>query len=116
MDRKTISQLVAFVAASYIATALIAWALITAITYVKEHQAMCICPTTEQPSKGYTESTLISNLRTKMDEAMSYLEMHLPHVSARIKDLGVDVPPFSIDAPVMDELQHAINALRFAAS
>lgn len=51
-----------------------------------------------------------------MEEAMSYLEMHLPHVSARIKELGVDVPPFSIDAPVMDELQHAINALRFAAS
>ena len=75
---------------------------------------MCICPTTEQPSQEYIQSGLISNLRTKMAEAQNYLELHLPHVSARIKEMGVDVPPFSITAPVMEELQHAINALRFA--
>ena len=110
MDRKTIFQLVAFVAASYIAAALFAWALITAIKYVKEHHAMCICPTTELPAQvASTESTVIAELMEKLKEAGTYLELHHPVVTERIKALGVEMPAFSFHAPVLVDLRKALD-------
>lgn len=109
MDRKTIFQLVAFTAASYIATALIAWALITAIKYVKEHQAMCICPTTEQPQAPAKQDSFIADLMGKLAEATTYLEFHHPAVAAQIKAMGIDVPAFDFAAPVLVDLRKALN-------
>ena len=109
MDRKTIFQLVAFTAASYIATALIAWALITAIKYVKEHQAMCICPTTEQPQAPTKQDSVIAELIAKLAEAKTYLEFHHPAVIAQIKAMGIDVPAFDLAAPVLVDLRKALN-------
>ena len=109
MDRKTRIQLAAFFVGIYLTTALAVWVSIQAYHFIKEH-IVCICPTTEQPSKPVAPDA-ISDMMAKLQDAQHYLDMHQPHVVARIKELGVEVPPFSIEAPVIVELRQAINAL-----
>ncbi len=109
MDRKTLIQLAAFIAASYLACALVIVGAIKAIDLIKEIQAMCICPTTELPQQGATKPSLIAELIAKIDEAKTYIEFHHPDVVAQIKAMGIDVPAFSINAPVMVDLRKALE-------
>lgn len=82
------------------------------IDYVKEH-VMCMDPTLECPAKPQPVNQpdsmdLVSEAIACMDEARNYLELHSAAVRARIAELGVDIPPFSPNAPVLVELRTAL--------
>lgn len=109
MNRKTLFQLIAFTAVSYIACALLIVGAIKAIDFLKEIQAMCICPTTEKPQVPATKDSVIADLMGKLDEAKTYVELHHPMVAMQIKSLGIEVPAFSINAPVMVDLRNALE-------
>ncbi len=109
MNRKTLFHLVAFVVASYLTCALILFGALKAIDVLKEIQAMCICPTTEIPQAPATKESVIADLMRRLDEAKTYVEFHHPEVVEQIKAMGINVPAFSIHAPVMVDLRKALD-------
>lgn len=111
MDAKTRIQLAAVVVGSHLSVALAVWAAYQAYQFAKEH-VMCICPTAEQPKqKVSTESGLIAELLEKLKEAGTYLELHHPAVAQEIKAMGVDIPAFSFQAPVLVDLRNTLDRL-----
>lgn len=110
MDRRTRYQLLAFVAASYAITGLTGWA---AVKLVQEISTMCICPTTEKPATPATpenQASILTDLLAKAEEASHYIGLHHPEVVAQIKAMGVSVPAFSVQAPVIRDLVASIKA------
>lgn len=107
MDRRTRYQLLAFVAASYAITGLTGWA---AVKLVQEISTMCICPTTEKPATPENQASILADLLAKAEEASHYIGLHHPEVVAQIKAMGVSVPAFSVQAPVIRDLVASIKA------
>ncbi len=72
---------------------------------------MCICPTTEQHQAPAKQDSVIAELKEKIKEAGTYLELHHPAVTESIKALGVEMPAFSIHAPVLVDLRKTLDRL-----
>lgn len=87
-------------------------AAFTAYTHIKEH-IMCLDPTLEEPKKieqpeSVDSTDLLTDAMACLDEARQYLDLHSSMVRARIAELGVDLPPFSMNAPVLVELRKSL--------
>lgn len=106
MDKKTRFRLLAFMVGSYAITGLVGW---SAFKLVQEIQTMCICPTTERPATPGDQASILADLLAKVDEARDYIGIHQPEVIAQIKSMGVNVPAFSVDAPVIRDLVASIK-------
>lgn len=86
-------------------------AAFTAYTHIKEH-IMCLDPALEGPRTIEPESVdstdLLTDAMARLDEARQYLDLHSSMVRARIAELGVELPPFSMNAPVLVELRKSL--------
>lgn len=82
-----------------------------AYTHIKEH-IMCLDPALEEPrtieSESVDSTDLLTDAMARLDEARQYLDLHSSMVRARIVELGVELPPFSMNAPVLVELRKSL--------